>query len=106
MSALVSALAEALFALGPSVEAAKVGTEHEGHPGWSMRSGHPGRVQCGCGRSLDEILGLPPIVVWYMADCHGCGMSMPFRDATERDEWTTAHGDSTGHRVTRREEWR
>lgn len=106
MSALVSALAEVLFALGPSVEAAKVGTGHEGHPGWSMSSGRPGRVQCGCGQSLDEILGLPPMVVWYLAVCQRCGMSIPFRDAAERDDWATAHGGGTGHRVTRREVWR
>jgi len=106
VSVLASALAEILFTLGPSVEAAKVGTEHEGHSGWSMSSGLPSRVQCGCGQSLDDVLGLPPIVVWYMAYCHECQAAMPFREMVQRDEWADAHGSGTGHHVTRHEERR
>ncbi len=49
-------LYEAVVALTPEVNAAKAGTVHEGHDGWQMKGSLPGRVQCGCGHPLDEII--------------------------------------------------
>lgn len=47
---------EAIENLDPDIEAAKVGTEHEGHVGWGMNTDGPGVVQCGCGASLSQAI--------------------------------------------------
>lgn len=49
-------LLEAVVALTPQVDAAKAGTVHEGHDGWQVSAQLPGKVQCGCGGPLDEII--------------------------------------------------
>lgn len=104
---MIAQLVEAIFALGPSVEAVKAGTDHEGHDGWQMGPQLPGRVQCSCGQPLDDILGMPPLVTWHMAHCVECTMPrMPFADVGQRDAWAEVHANSTGHTVTRYEEKR
>lgn len=45
---------------------------------------------------------------WYLATCQVCEpvAPQPFRNATERDEWTIAHTFATGHVVVDSEEVR
>jgi hypothetical protein len=48
-------LAAEFNALTPQVEAAKLGTAHEGHIGWSL-GGEPYIARCSCGTPLDDAL--------------------------------------------------
>ncbi len=45
--------------LTPYIEAAKVGSVHAGHDGWTMRHDRPG-VLCGCGEPITELLAGRP----------------------------------------------
>jgi hypothetical protein len=97
---VINEILEEIGLLGPAVEKTKLGTPHGGHDGWGMSGDGPGRVQCRCGESLDEIIGLPPVKTWYIAHCVECEMPMPFRGPKERDRWADGHA-ATGHQVAR-----
>jgi len=97
-------LAREFAKLTPEITAAKAGTEHEGHDGWGMGAG-PGRVQCGCGASLDDVLGFPPAETFHIAHCVECEMRIPFGSEPDRDGWADGHA-ATGHKVVRYEEIR
>lgn len=96
---------DAIAAISPNVEAAKTGTAYESHDGWGMRHDRPGRVQCSCGDTLDQVLGLPPQHRFWMALCTVCRLSMPFGTEAERDDWVVAHGGE-GHEIHTWEEIR
>lgn len=48
---------------------------------------------------LTEGLLATEFVHWFLCRCHWCDFVMPFRDATERDTWTTEHQLSCKHPV-------
>ncbi|MEU2616273.1 hypothetical protein ABZ570_32630 [Micromonospora sp. NPDC007271] len=100
---LLEDLAVEAAALTPHINALKTGTPHEGHDGWGMNSRGPGRYQCACGESIDDLLGLPPARTFYLAHCTVCIGPVPFDTAEARDEWAGLHGPTTGHRITRYE---
>lgn len=64
----IDKFAQELTALTPAIDAAKVGTAHEGHDGWQSLWQRPGEVLCGCGESLNDILtgvpAPPPVTDW------------------------------------------
>lgn len=45
-----------IASLTPHIDAAKVGTTHEGHDGWGMRHDRPGETMCSCGEPITELL--------------------------------------------------
>lgn len=49
-------LATEMERLTPYIEAAKVGSEHEHHDGWSLTWRQPGQTLCSCGEPITELL--------------------------------------------------